>query len=170
MFRCVCGNKFIAQVYKVKTFETRSCGCAYINCYKKHGLKNHKLYGVWSSMKARCYNKNTAQYKDYGGRGVVVCEEWIDSFIVFYDWAIMNGWKEGMQLDKDLSGSKMYSPKTCIFITPKKNSNKRTSSRTIIYNGQSKTISEWADHFNISLKNLYQRLSRGWDFEKCISS
>lgn len=173
MFKCVCGEKFIAQVYKVKTFETQSCGClhkkAISEANSRHNLKNHKLYGVWSSMKARCYNGKTAQYENYGGKGVTVCEEWKNDFITFFRWAIQNGWKEGLQLDKDTKGNGLvYSPETCCFVTPKKNSNRRSSSRHITYNGETKTVSEWADHFEISLKGLYQRLSRGWSVEKCF--
>lgn len=173
MFRCKCGNKFIAQIYKVKICETKSCGCLHkINTSKsntKHNLKNHKLYGVWSAMKARCYNKNTNQYKDYGGKGVIVCDEWKNDFLSFYYWSISNGWEKGLQIDKDIKGNGfLYSPQNCTYVNPKLNSNKRITNRYIEYLWQRKTISEWADYFNISLKNLYQRLSRGWSFEKCI--
>jgi hypothetical protein len=173
MFRCVCGNKFISQIGKVKRFETKSCGClqkkAASAANSRHRLKGHKLYGIWSAMKARCYNKNTAQYKDYGGKGVIVCEEWKNDFISFFRWAMANGWERGLQLDKDTNGGGfIYSPSVCRFVTPKVNSNKRTTSKIIEYNGESKTVSEWADYFGISLKNLYQRMSRGWSFEKCV--
>jgi len=173
-FRCVCGNKFISQIYKVKTCETRSCGCLHKKATSaansRHKLKGHKLYGVWSSMKSRCYTPSVTQYKDYGGRGVTVCEEWRDDFMSFFRWAIANGWEEGLQLDKDLKGDGLiYSPSTCMFITPKSNSNKRRTSRLITHNNQTKTVSQWADDLNISLKNLYQRLSRGWSIEKCLN-
>lgn len=174
MFRCVCGEKFIAQVYKVKTFETQSCGCLHKKATSEanstHGLTGHKLYRVWKSLRARCYNKNAGQYKDYGGKGVLVCDEWNSSFISFFRWCMANGWEEGLQLDKDTKGNGMlYSPDTCCFVTPKVNSNKRTTSRYITYNNETKTVSEWAGHFKISLKNLYQRLSRGWSVEKCFN-
>lgn len=169
MFECKCGKHFIANINKVKICETRSCGCAYFGINKTHGLSGHPLHQVWKSMKARCYNKNANQYDDYGGRGIAVCDEWKKDFQKFYDWAISNGWKKGLQLDKDTKGGKIYSPDTCCFITAKKNSNRRRSSRILKYNEQSKTVSEWADYYGISLKNLYQRMSRGWSFEKCIS-
>jgi hypothetical protein len=175
MFRCKCGNNFIAQVFKVKTLETKSCGCLHkINTSKansKHNLKNHKLYSVWSSMKARCYNKNVDAYKRYGGIGVSVCEEWKNDFMSFYNWSISNGWGIGLQLDKDIKGNGLlYSPESCIYVKPKLNSNNRKTNKYIVYLGERKTISEWADYFNISLKNLYQRLSRGWSFDKCVNN
>lgn len=172
-FRCKCGNTFVSQLYKVKILETRSCGCIFIESVKKsnstHGLTNHKLYGVWKSMKSRCYTHSANQFNDYGGRGVIVCDEWKNNFINFYNWAIENGWKDGMQLDKDILGNGMiYSPEYCLFVTPKQNSNKKKSNKYIYYNGENRTISEWADYFSISVKKLYQRLSRGWDFEKSV--
>ena len=174
MFKCYCGNEFVAQVYKVKILETKSCGCFHKQRTSEsntiHGLRNHKLYEVWKSMKARCTNQNTKQYKDYGGNGVIICKEWARSFIVFYEWAMSNGWKDGLQLDKDIKGTGfIYSPENCLFVSPKENSNKRKTNKYIEYNGVTKTISEWADFFGISLKNLYQRLSRGWSIEKCFS-
>ena|ERR1700740_2250206 len=173
-FRCQCGVEFNCQLFKVKTGETKSCGCfqrkATGDANRIHGLKNHELYGVWSSMKARCYNTKTRQYKNYGGKDVAVCQEWINDFIAFYNWAILNGWKSGLQLDKDIKGTGLiYSPETCSFVTPKENSNKRASNRLITYDNKTKTISQWADYFGVSLKNLYQRLSRGWDVEKCFN-
>lgn len=174
VFRCGCGNNFPAMIDKVKRFETQSCGCLQkISASKSnstHGMTNkHPLYGVWKAMKARCYNENTAQYSDYGGRGVVVCDKWRDDFLCFYKWCINNGYKKGLQLDKDRKGNGMvYSPENCCFVLPKENSNRRRTSKYITYEGQTLTISEWATYFNISLKNLYQRLGRGWVFEKCI--
>ena len=66
-----------------------------------HGLTNTKLYGVWSTMKSRCYNKNREKYKDYGGRGIRICDEWLNDFSVFYEWAIKSGYKN--PLVKNLS-------------------------------------------------------------------
>lgn len=175
MFKCSCGNKFIAQIYKVKIFETQSCGCLHRKmtslANSRHNLKGHKLYGVWSAMKARCYNPSTTQYADYGGRGVIVCDKWRNDFMSFFRWAMLNGWREGLQLDKDINGDGMiYSPETCQFVTAKVNSNKRRSSKYIEYNGEKRTISEWATFFKISQKNLYQRLSRGWSIDKCFGN
>jgi len=173
-FKCYCGTEFNCQLFKVKSGKTKSCGClqrkATGDANRIHGLKNHELYGVWSGMKARCYNIKTKQYNNYGGKGVIVYREWADNFMVFYNWAIVNGWKQGLQLDKDIKGTGLlYSPEMCCFVTPKENSNKRGSSRYITYNNETKTVSQWAEYFNLSLKNLYQRLSRGWSVEECFN-
>lgn len=173
-FLCYCGKEFASYTHKIKTGETKSCGCLQVEATsaanRVHGLNGHELYGVWSSMKARCYTSTTGQYKDYGGKGVSVCQEWVESFQSFYSWAIANGWKKGLQLDKDIKGTGMlYCPEYCYFVTPKENSNKRITSKYITFDGETRTVSQWATHLNISLKNLYQRLSRGWSVEKCFT-
>jgi len=85
---------------------------------ESHGYTNHPLYVVWANMKQRCYNKNNTQYKDYGGRGIAVCEEWM-SAKAFIDWALPL-WKKGLELDRtDNDGN--YCPENCRFVTSKEN-------------------------------------------------
>ena len=88
---------------------------------RKHGLSRHPLYAVWEDMKSRCYNLNDKRYKDYGGRGVTVCDEWINSPAAFIEWALENGWKTGLQIDKDIKGGNIYSPENCTIVTNKEN-------------------------------------------------
>lgn len=175
LFMCECGNNFVAQIYKVKVGETKSCGCLHLKVISEsnstHGLSKTPLYKVWRSIKARCYNKKCKAYKDYGGRGVIMCEEWVKDFYSFYSWAIGNGYKEGLQIDKDIKGNGLlYSPTTCIFVTPKVNSNNRRSNVYIEHNGVSHTVSQWADIFGLPMKILHQRIKRGWGFEKSITT
>jgi hypothetical protein len=173
-FRCTCGKIFSARIDKVRRFETISCGCKVgknpnSRNHTTHGGRKLPLYSVWCAMKARCYNKKRTQYKDYGGKGVIVCEEWKKDFKAFYNWAINNGWKKGLQLDKDIKGDGLlYSPETCCFVTPKNNSNKRRNNKILLHNGQSKTASEWAAFYNIKYQTFLTRLNRGWSFEETV--
>ncbi len=90
---------------------------------RTHGLSRHPLYYVWQAMKMRCYNENYKDYKYYGAKGVKMCDEWFNDFEPFYKWAMNNGYKKGLQVDKDIKGiGKLYGPDSCVFVTPKINS------------------------------------------------
>jgi len=119
MCKCECGNTKDIMIQNLKSGATTSCGCSKIT----HNLSNHRLHGIWSNLKDRCYNKNSSAYRYYGAKGVTVHKEWLDSFITFYEWAITNGYKDSLQLDKDeiceAKGitPKIYSPSTCKWVT-----------------------------------------------------
>jgi len=82
----------------------------------KHGLKHHKLYGIWLAIKKRCYCENFAQYQNYGGRGIKVCRKWRNNPKIFYNWAITHGWKEGLTIDR-INNDLGYRPSNCRFVT-----------------------------------------------------
>lgn len=174
LFRCDCGKERTISKSKAIIGETRSCGCyqrtkATIDS-TTHGLTGHLLHGKWRDIINRCHNKNVQSYPTYGGRGVIVCDEWRNDFLSFYNWCINNGWKPGLQIDKDIKGNGLiYSPETCAFVTCKENNNNRRSNRYIIFDGEKKTIMQWSEKFNIHHATLTGRLDRGWTFEKAIS-
>lgn len=172
LFRCHCGNDFIARVSAMVGGTLKGCGCS-IGKHSKgpghttHGLRHHQLYNLWCAMKARCFSKSSSSYKDYGGRGVTVCEEWRHDFAAFYYWAINNGWAIGLDLDKDMKGDgKLYSPNTCTFVTRRENCSKRRSSAYITFNGVCKTKAEWARELGINYQTLNTQTQRGWSFER----
>lgn len=120
--KCDCGNNKTMEVSDFKKGHYKSCGCNRTP-RTTHDYREHPLYDVWKGMKARCSNKKHSSYKNYGGKGVYVCKEWADDFFAFYNWALQNGWKQGMQIDKDThTGKKCYSPETCRVVTNKENS------------------------------------------------
>jgi len=126
---CSCGTTVEVLGNSLSRGVTESCGClireANARRNFRHGLRNHPLYGVWTAMKARCTNKKDKRYKDYGGRGITVCQEWTDSFQDFYQWSIANGYARGLQLDRRENDSN-YTPGNCHFVTAQvNNENKR---------------------------------------------
>lgn len=139
---------------------------------ERHGLSTHPLHGVWTSMMQRCYYPAAKSYKDYGAVGVVVCDEWKNNFKCFYDWAVSNGWKKGLEIDKDIKGSrKLYSPENCLIVTRKENMNARKSNNRVEYNGQTKTLSEWQDITGIEQGVLWDRIFRyKWSLQRALTT
>lgn len=102
--RCECGNELDVRAGQLRSGHTKSCGCFQKKAAAKsstvHGGAATKLYGVWSSMKHRCTNPHDKRFKDYGGRGITVCQEWLHDFSAFQTWALSNGYQEGLTIDR----------------------------------------------------------------------
>lgn len=127
--RCECGKEIVVEAYNLKTGHTQSCGClqreATSVANKTHGKRNTRLYRIWICMKNRCYRKNHDAYKHYGGRGIKVCDEWLHSFKAFNDWAMANGYRDDLSIDR-IDTNKGYSPDNCRWATmAEQNKNKR---------------------------------------------
>lgn len=111
VFKCRCGNLFEARIHAVKTKNVKSCGCLPTCCAPIHGGWGTRLYSIWNGMKDRCNNCNSLAYPGYGGKGIQIDPAW-DSFIVFKDWALSNGYAENLTLDRiDPDGN--YTPSNC---------------------------------------------------------
>ena len=122
---CSCGKEVVLRGSVLRRGRT-SCGCA-----RKHGMaqreSEHPLYRVWKAMKWRCYGKSSKRYKDYGGRGIEVCDEW-QEFKPFYEWA-KDKWQQGLQIDRT-NNDGSYCPGNCRFVTCKENNGNRRVRRT----------------------------------------
>lgn len=128
-----------------------------------------RLGSIYHNMKTRCYNPNYDKYQYYGGKGIAVCDEWLSSYDVFEKWAIENGYDDTLTLDRiDVNGS--YCPENCRWVTRKGQANNRTSNRLITYNGETKTIQQWADITGISNKTISQRIAAGWSIDKVMTT
>lgn len=154
--KCDCGKLFNAYLYGIKTGEVISCGCG-IRLIK-HGQNTHPLYRVWTAMKGRCYAKNSTSYKNYGARGISVCDEWRNDFGIFLNWAIENGWQKGLHIDR-INNDGNYCQSNCRFITLLENNENRRNTLRITYNGKTKLLTEWAAdyglNYNILRKDIF---------------
>jgi len=150
---CDCGNTKIVRSDHLVSGATKSCGCI----VKKHGQYNTKLYSVWSGMLKRCFSPTNRNFKYYGARGISVCDEWHNNFIVFSKWATENGYKEGLAIDR-IDNDGHYSPQNCRWVTSKENANNRSTNRIVEHEGLRKTVSEWASTFGIDYDIFYGRM------------
>ena len=163
--KCDCGNEKNIVGKSLRKMKTQSCGCLQKEKAKmvntKHGKRYTKLNKTWNSMKQRCNNSNCKQYKNYGGRGIKVCEEWVDKengFMNFYNWAMQNGFQENLTIDRiDVNGN--YEPDNCRWTDMKQQCNNRRDNHNITYNNETHTIAEWSEILKIKRYTLYSRIN-----------
>lgn len=109
-----------------------------------HGYSKERLYGIWQGMKNRCGNPNVEKYSIYGGRGIKVCDEWAINYLPFRKWALNNGYKSNLQIDR-IDSNLNYCPDNCRWVTPKEQQRNRTNSVYITAFGERKLRKEWLE-------------------------
>lgn len=172
LFKCVCdcGNYVNVLGTELRNGRTKSCGCLQKEKAKeantKHGKRNTRLYRIYYAMINRCYRINNANYINYGGRGIVVCDEWKHNFEAFYNWAI-NNYKEGLTIDRiDHDGN--YEPDNCKWITYKEQNNNKRNNIKITYNGKTQTLKQWADELRVNYSTLKSRHRNKWSVKDIL--
>jgi len=159
---CSCGSVVSVSGTSLKTGGTVSCGCS----STKHGKAGTPIYGVWNSMIQRCTNSKRDRYKNYGGRGIVVCEEWL-SFENFYK-DMGDKPSSDHTLDRiDVNGS--YCRENCRWATSEEQNNNKRTSRFVAFDGQVRTIKQWSEALGISYNTLRSRLDSGWEIERALT-
>lgn len=164
---CDCGNIVTVAGYDLRSGNTKSCGCYVhdrsVEANTKHGAFGTLLYRTYSNMKNRCYNPKYCLFQHYGGKGIRVCDEWLGEhgFERFRDWAMSNGYKEGLSIDR-INNAADYSPDNCRWADMVAQQNNRTNNRLITANGETRTMADWSRSSGISYATIQGRLSRGW--------
>lgn len=126
------------------------------------------LYSRYHKIKERCYNPNSKSYKRYGGRGIKMCDEWLNDYKSFETWAIANGYAPEFAIDRiDNDGD--YSPENCRFVTLSENNQNRCSSRFYTYNGKTQNLTQWCTELGLNYRTVMYRMRRGWSFERSIT-
>jgi hypothetical protein len=160
--RCDCGNEKEVSYRNMHTGHTKSCGCYMLEARrsaKSHGMTHEKLYGVWKAMIERCTKKGFKAYDRYGGRGITVCDEWMD-LNAFVNWAKENGYREKLEIDRiDNDGN--YEPDNCKWSTKEQQSRNRSTNISITIDGETKILKDWAEHFGVCYSTVQYRLYRG---------
>lgn len=126
-----------------------------------------RLSSIWNGMITRCYNKKTDAYKNYGGRGVFVCDKWKNSFSEFAWWSVRSGYSDELQLDR-IDNNLGYGPNNCRFTTATENNNNKRNNVKINYEGKFLTLSQFSTKTGINRHTIKYRLDAGYSIEECI--
>ncbi|MCA1066126.1 hypothetical protein QTG56_25435 (plasmid) [Rossellomorea sp. AcN35-11] len=145
--------------------------CAFLKieeASKTHGMRRTRLYNTWTQIKQRCTNEKNDRYAEYGGRGISVCVEWLDSFEVFKEWALKNGYNKDLSIDRiDVDGN--YTPDNCRWSTNLEQSRNKRDSIIVTIKGVTKSLPEWSEDSNIPYKTLQARYYKGLRGEKLLA-
>lgn len=165
-FICECGNRFISYINDIKSGHTKSCGCSHSK-YKKHGMAKEgrvsSEYHTYQNMIARCYNPLQTGYKNYGGRGITVCDRWLESFENFFeDMGFKPSPAHSINRIKNELG---YSKENCEWATQKEQMSNTRRNLKITFNGLTKTVTDWSIETGIDKTTLAVRYKKGMDME-----
>lgn len=161
---CDCGNTRVIRSDSLTV--TRSCGCLKKEQDKSNLTKNHshkqsgtRLYHTWQGMKARCYYDGSDSFERYGARGIKVCDEWMNSFDNFYEWAMNSGYDDNLTIERiDYLGD--YTPENCTWIPQNEQAINRGSTVWIEWNGEKHNLKQWSELLGINYGTLVSRYNR----------
>lgn len=160
--QCKCGKIILVSGYALTSGHTKSCGCRKV---KHHGRRdNLKLYEAWKNMKRRINDPKNKRYANYGGRGIKYCPEW-DEFVPFRDWALANGYKEGLTIDR-INNDGDYCPENCRWATAIEQANNTSRNHFIDVKGEQMTMAQAARALGLTYSTVQHRIERGqplWD-------
>lgn len=170
VWNCVCDCGCQKNVYasSLQSGRSKSCGCEQRSMSREnakllfttHGETKTRLYQIWAGVKKRCCNPQAYNYKDYGGRGITMCKEWLNDYLVFKQWAIDNGYAENLSIDRiDVNGN--YEPSNCRWADRQMQCNNKRNSRKFEIDGVKKTLAEWAREYNVPYKRVHKRIQKG---------
>lgn len=134
-----------------------------------HGGTGTRLYNTYHNMINRCHNPNNPRFKHYGGRGITVCDSWLKSFPEFKKWSMTNGYADNLTIDRR-DNNLSYSPENCQWITNQKQQLNRNNNRRVTFEGETKTLSEWAKEKHIEFKTLQGRINSGWEVGAALNT
>lgn len=169
--QCACGNVRSVNKWGLIRGTSKSCGCLSSERMKaydyKHGLSRTRLYHIYHQMRQRCYNSNYSCYGNYGGRGIRICEEWLEDPIKFINWSIENGYNDSLTIDRiDVNGN--YEPNNCRWATRKTQQRNKTNSLLIVFDGVERSFADVCDELGVKRGNAWQNWLRYKDKSKLV--
>lgn len=175
--KCDCGNIKVVRDSSLKSGNTTSCGCYRSMCSAKrlstmnmtHGKSHDRLYKIWKGMIDRCENVKNKSYKNYGEKGISVCEEWHD-VNNFYKWSKEHGYNLDLSIDR-IDNKIGYCPENCRWVDKYTQNNNTSRNHIITYKGKTQTMAQWADELNLSYSAIKSRLNKyGWSVKKAFEA
>lgn len=178
MCKCECGNTTKVITKYLKNGHTKSCGCLHIQKAKeqakrmtiknkKHNKSNTRLYHIYRGMISRCYSKTHRFYKNYGERGIEICDEWLNDFMNFYNWAMNNGYDDTLTIDR-IDNNRNYEPSNCRWLTVKEQSNNRRTNTLYEYQGEMKPLKFICEKLNVKYGTIRKRIVSGMSLEEAL--
>ena len=158
--RCKCGNERVVNLDTLLLGKSQSCGCFHREMMKNklttHGQTGNRIMTIYFDIKNRCYCENNNRFKDYGARGIKMCEEWKNNSSLFVEWAFANGYSDELSIDRiDVDGN--YCPENCRWITIKEQSQNKRNSIKFTFFGITKNLKQWCECINEDYAKMYAR-------------
>lgn len=165
--RCDCGKEVIKRADALRSGKTISCGCISnllrTKASTKHGKHKDRVYNIYKGIKQRCYNKNNAAFPHYGGRGILMCDRWKDSFENFYS-DMGDPPTDKHQIDR-INNEDVYSPENCHWTTADVQSKNKRNTRLITYQGKTQCLKDWSKELGINYLTLCYRIKHNFDMD-----
>lgn len=163
---CACDREKIVNGFALRDGTSRQC----LHCARTtHGLTKTRLFNIWISIIQRCENPNFKYYKYYGGRGILICSKWRNDFTTFRQWALVNGYKKNLQIDR-IDNRRGYEPNNCHFVTAKEQARNRRNNKYLRISNEVKLLVEWAEQTGIKEHILRWRINAGWPEHRLLES
>lgn len=162
---CECGATRAVKANSLRSERSTSCGCYHRDERTTHGFTGTPTFRTWETMRQRCFNENSPDYRRYGGRGITVCKRWNESFEAFLE--DMGVRPNGMTLDrKDVNGN--YELRNCRWATASRQQRNRADRALLHFDGKTLCLADWSDETKIPAKIIAWRLKNGWAIEKAL--
>ena len=172
--KCACGREVCTDTWMVAQHKKLSCShkdCPFhkhLRSHKTHGLTGTRLYTIWNGMIGRCYRTKNPNYSEYGGRGIIICDEWKNNIFAFVTWAEQNGYSDDLTLDRiDVNGN--YEPSNCRWVgydiqiknrRPYSRPKRKATKHIWTINGVTKSGVEWCKEYKVSVPTVLYRINK----------